>query len=148
MERKNSSPHGIMKWIFGLMADSEEKKTILGDMEEYYSEIAANEGNLKAVLWFWNQILQTAFCFFKYSIYWSYVMFANYVKTAVRNFRKHKSYSILNITGLAIGLASVIIINLYIHFELSYDKYHKNAGRIYRITDEKFPAPHTCYQKI
>jgi putative ABC transport system permease protein len=60
-------------------------------------------------------------------------MFKTYFKLAYRNIIKDKVYSIINITGLAIGLASSILILLWVQNELSYDKSHKNASQIYRI---------------
>jgi putative ABC transport system permease protein len=63
-------------------------------------------------------------------------MFKNYFKLAYRNITKDKAYSIINITGLAIGLASSILILLWVQNELSYDKFHKNAGQIYRIASD------------
>jgi len=60
-------------------------------------------------------------------------MFKNYLKIAIRNIRKHKGYSFINIVGLAIGMACCILIILYIAHELSYDRFHENADRIYRM---------------
>jgi putative ABC transport system permease protein len=60
-------------------------------------------------------------------------MIRNYLKIAFRNLIKHKAYSAINITGLAIGIVCCMIILLYIGHELSYDKFHKNADQIYRI---------------
>ena len=60
-------------------------------------------------------------------------MLRNYFKIAFRNITRHKAYSIINISGMAIGLASSILILLWVQYELSYDKFHKNAGQIYRI---------------
>jgi len=60
-------------------------------------------------------------------------MFKNYFKTAWRSLRKNKTFSILNITGLSIGLACSLLIALYVLDELSYDKFNTNADRIYRI---------------
>ena len=60
-------------------------------------------------------------------------MFKNYLRIALRNIKKHKGYSIINILGLAIGMACCILITSYVLYELSYDKYHENADRIYRI---------------
>lgn len=60
-------------------------------------------------------------------------MFRNYLKITYRNLWKNKSYSFINIVGLAFGLASCIIILLYVNNELSYDKHHKNADRIARV---------------
>jgi putative ABC transport system permease protein len=65
-------------------------------------------------------------------------MFKNYLKIALRNILKYKAYSFINIFGLAVGMASCILILLYVHDELSYDKYHEKAGQIYRVTREWF----------
>jgi putative ABC transport system permease protein len=61
-------------------------------------------------------------------------MFKNYIKIAFRNLIKYKSHTIINVLGLAIGLAATILILLYIHFELSFDSFHTNADNIYRIS--------------
>ena len=61
-------------------------------------------------------------------------MLKNYLKIAFRNLIHHKAYSIINISGLAIGMASSILILLWVENELSYDRFHKNSGQIYRIT--------------
>lgn len=61
-------------------------------------------------------------------------MFKNYLKIAFRNFKKHRSYSFINIFGFAVGLSCSILIVLFILNELSYDRYHENADRIYRVT--------------
>lgn len=63
-------------------------------------------------------------------------MLRTYFKLAYRNITKDKAYSIINISGLAIGLASSILILLWVQNELSYDRFHKNADQIYRITSE------------
>jgi putative ABC transport system permease protein len=61
-------------------------------------------------------------------------MFKNYLKIAFRNIVRHRAYSIINIAGLGIGMASSILILLWVQNELSYDRFHANAGQIYRIT--------------
>jgi ABC-type antimicrobial peptide transport system permease subunit len=63
-------------------------------------------------------------------------MLKTYFKLAYRNIIKDKAYSIINISGLAIGLASSILILLWVQNELSYDKFHKNAGQIYRVNSD------------
>jgi len=60
-------------------------------------------------------------------------MIKNYLKIAFRNLVRHKAFSIINITGLAIGMASSILILLWVNDELSYDRFHSNANQIYRI---------------
>jgi putative ABC transport system permease protein len=61
-------------------------------------------------------------------------MLKNFVKIAFRNLYKNKVYSSINILGLAVGLATCIIILLYVSHELKYDKHHEHSDRIYRIT--------------
>lgn len=61
-------------------------------------------------------------------------MLKNYFKIAFRNLFKNKVYSFINILGLGVGLAGCIVILLYVTHELSYDKHHDNADRIYRVT--------------
>lgn len=66
-------------------------------------------------------------------------MFKNYFKVALRSLWKSKGFSAINIFGLAIGLATCLLITLYVVDELSYDHYNKKAERIYRInSDIKF----------
>lgn len=67
-------------------------------------------------------------------------MIKNYLKIAYRNIRKHLGYSLINVTGLAIGMACCILILLFVFDELSYDKFHENHDRIYRVTRKWFNA--------
>ena len=60
-------------------------------------------------------------------------MFQNYFKIALRNLLKHKGYSLINITGLSIGLACCMLIVLYVKDELQYDRFNEKADRIYRV---------------
>ncbi len=60
-------------------------------------------------------------------------MLKNYFKTAFRNLYKHKGYFFINVIGLAIGLTSFIFISLYVIHELSFDRFHDNHERIYRL---------------
>ena len=60
-------------------------------------------------------------------------MIKHYIKTAVRNLWKFKAYSAINILGLTIGLACVILIMLYVHKEMSYDTHHQHKDQIYRL---------------
>lgn len=70
-------------------------------------------------------------------------MIKSYFKIAFRNLARHKSFSLLNIAGLAVGMGSSILILLWVQHEKSYDRFHAHADEIYRITaeaDEGFEA--------
>jgi putative ABC transport system permease protein len=62
-------------------------------------------------------------------------MLKNFLTIAVRNILRHKVYSIINIAGLSVGMACTILILLWVQYELSFDRFHKNADRIYRLTE-------------
>jgi len=63
-------------------------------------------------------------------------MIKNYIKIALRNLTRHKGYSLINITGLAIGMACCILILLWVQDELSFDRFHKNADNICRVIQD------------
>ena len=67
-------------------------------------------------------------------------MIKNYFKTAWRNLLRNKVYSLINITGLSIGLACCMLILLYNNDEVSYDRFNANAKNIYRITNTRVGA--------
>ncbi|MEQ9405851.1 MAG: FtsX-like permease family protein [Cyclobacteriaceae bacterium] len=60
-------------------------------------------------------------------------MFKNYINVAFRNLIKHKFYSLINILGLSLGLTCFLMITLFVTDELSYDRFHADADRIYRM---------------
>lgn len=71
------------------------------------------------------------------------IMLKNYLLIAIRSLTKHKFYSLINVVGLAIGIAACLVIILFIQNEVSYDRHHKNADRIYRVNGEiKFGGNH------
>src|SRR3989337_489730 len=67
-------------------------------------------------------------------------MFKNYFTIAVRNLKRNKIFSLINIAGLAIGISASLVIYLIVQHELSYDKFHKDGDRIYRVVSKiEFP---------
>ncbi len=63
-------------------------------------------------------------------------MIKNYLKVAIRNLLRHKSYSVINILGLSIGLTCCLLLLIYVQDELSYDRFHEKSDRIYRVRYE------------
>ena len=62
------------------------------------------------------------------------VMFKNYLKIVLRQLQRNKVHTFINIAGLAIGIAATMLLTLFVFDEFSYDDFHENADRIYRIT--------------
>ena len=65
-------------------------------------------------------------------------MVKNFFRIAVRNISRHKGFTFINVTGLAVGLAASLLILLWVQDELSYDKYNINAKKIYRVEEDQF----------
>lgn len=60
-------------------------------------------------------------------------MYLNYLKIAIRNILRNKAFSFINIVGLGIGIACVILISLWVFDEMSYDKFHEKGKRIFKV---------------
>ena len=136
MRKKDCHPPRIPGWFIRRMFPDRGGCSILGDMIETYRLLVKDHGRLRARLWFWSQFIK-AFPYFlidesKGRIH----MLKNYLLVTLRNVKKNSMFSLLNIIGLAVGMAAFILIILYVQFELSYDKYHENADRIYRVIRE------------
>lgn len=75
-------------------------------------------------------------------------MFQNYIKVAFRSLTKQKVYSFINILGLSVGLASCLLIVMFVLDEFSYDKFHDKADRIYKVALERKYPNHSTYYAI
>ena len=64
-------------------------------------------------------------------------MIKNFIKIALRNIKKHKGYSFINITGLAAGMACCLLITIWVLDELSYDRFHENSQNLYRVEENQ-----------
>lgn len=138
----NNRPPKIAEKLLSKLLYDDVWKTTLGDFEEQYSYLLEKDGKLKANRWYWGQVLRYAPSKITHKLYWTAGMFKNYLKIAYRSILKNKSYSFINIFGLGIGLASFLLIGIYIAHELSYDTFHEDSDRIYRIVRE---APEENY---
>ena len=133
MNRKRPSIPKLAQRILSGIIPHHKRDIILGDFTEHYIRVANKRGITAAFIWYWSQLFASLPSFIHNSTYFGSMMFKNYIIIALRNLRKHKSYSLINISGLAIGIACCIMIFLFVQDELSYDKFHPNADRIYRI---------------
>ncbi len=138
MNNNIQSPPRFFSWLLSRLVRESERYSLVGDFNEEYNEISCSKGKFFALLWYSRHLLKASPHFLYYSLYWSFVMFKNYFKIALRNIFRHKGYSFINISGLAIGMACCLLILVFIQDELSYDKYHEKADRIYRVVIEWF----------
>ena len=67
-------------------------------------------------------------------------MLMNHIKIFIRNIQKHKVFSLINVSGLTIAMAASFMIFLFVSHELSYDRFHRNSDRLYRVRNDRIYA--------
>ncbi len=122
----------LARYLLRIFTDYQNRFAIVGDLEEAYREIRAEQGRFRSWLWYWKQCLGALPKFISYKTKWTVVMFNSAAKIAVRNIKRQKGYSFINLFGLSVGMACSLLIALWVQTQLSYDKFHDNGDRIYR----------------
>jgi putative ABC transport system permease protein len=111
----------------------EDREAILDNLREEYRDRVQIQGKFFARWWYRLHVLRSVVPLVGFNLRWRIDMLNNYLKIALRNIKRYKGYSLINILGLATGMACCLLIVLYIQDELSYDAFHVNADRIFRV---------------
>lgn len=131
----------ISKWILVSFSSKKRDYSYLGDLEEYFYELAEDKGEFYAKLWYrFHAVKSVPFLIFN-QILWNCIFLKTYLKITLRNFKRQKIYTIINISGLSLGMSICIIITLWIKNEFSFDKFHENGDRICRVLTQAKNAP-------
>ena len=133
IKNKQSKPPGIAKWILEHSASLVDRYSLVDDLREEYEEKLKDTAKIVCLCWYWIQVFRTIPSLFFHTFYWSFIMFINYCKISIRNIKKHKVYSFINIAGLAVGMACALLVFAWVQSEVSYDKFHKNRDRLFRV---------------
>jgi len=136
-------PPRLALWILRQMVDHDIRDRVMGDLEEVFRSISHDSGRLRANGWYWKQVIRSMPLFVCDSVFWRWIMFWSYVKIAFRNLHKYRGYALINIAGLAVGMAAGLFFspNLVCKFRLSYIHRHRtfydgnSSGFIYRRAD-------------
>lgn len=116
-------------------------QTALWDLGETFEKDLEKKDKRRAVLRYWKDTLSILFhlCFKGKSHYSSnrIAMFKNNFVISIRNFRKDRAYSLMNILGLTAGLSAFILISMFVSHELSYDRFHDDYESIHRMSHER-----------
>lgn len=136
MSKKKNRPPIAARWILHFLRHYEHEYSLIGDCSEEFKQIALQKGRLSALFWIWGQVFCAIPLGLKRSFFFGGTMFINYLKIAIRNIKRHKVFSFINIAGLGTGLAISLFIVLWVQDELSHDRFHKNFKNIYRIVEQ------------
>ena len=141
---KTGAPPRFAAWLLARITGL----TILGDYEEIYHEMIGSRGKHAARSWYRSQVLRSLPMFMVNIVVGGMTMFKNYLKLAWRNTLRHKRYALLNITGLAVGLAICLIMAGYVFHELHFEIMHPHKERIYRINGSIPWGGHTLLNAV
>lgn len=133
---KLKKPPRLLVWLNRRFLPDVDRDFLSGDFEEVFVEYAKENGYIHALFWYLTQSILTLPEIMVNSIFWRMIMIKNYIKIALRNIQRHKIYSVINIAGLALGIACCTIIFLWVQDELSFDRFHENGKYIYRIVGD------------
>lgn len=131
MTQQNIRLPKFFRWILRRLSLYESTFSITGDYESEYGEIRRARGPLAAFFWLFWSTLQAVYYYSSLSIYWSIVMFKNYLKVSFRTMGRNKLFTLINVAGLTIGLTCTVLLVLWIQDEVNYDRFHKDIDRIY-----------------
>ncbi|MFO7981622.1 MAG: ABC transporter permease [Candidatus Aminicenantes bacterium] len=130
---KPKRPPRLAERLLRIILQQEEQSEKLGDFEEGFKYEYQTKGTSKARWWYWSQVLKVIPLCLKNLFYWSLAMIKNYLKIALRHIKRHKAYSFLNITGLALGMACCILILFWVQDELATNTFHKKSDSLYLV---------------
>lgn len=112
---------------------------ITGDLQEQFEDNAAAKSLFSARVIYWWEILRLLrpHIFKRNKTYNRTMLNFNHIKISYRNLLKNKVYAAINILGLSVGIASVMLIAIYVNYETSYDKFFEDSERIHRVALER-----------
>jgi len=143
--KKKVRPPALASWLLRRLWLYEEKHSVCGDFEETFSRVVSQKGSFYAGWWYRFQAIKSLYSYLRLTFYMAVVMFKNYLLISWRNIKKNKVYTLINLAGFAVGIASCFIILMHIRYELSFDRFHKNADWIYRVALERTRPDRTRY---
>ena len=123
----------ISFWFLRFSVDKYDHDSLIGDFTEIYQIHLNENGPVKAILWLWSQILKSIPSYIYNTSQLNLFVFRYYLSISLRNFRRNLGYSIINVIGLISGFVCCIFILIYLFHEFSYDRFHPDSDRIYRV---------------
>jgi putative ABC transport system permease protein len=132
MTEEKKTGNRFIEFLLEKLLSEKYRESFVGDLLES-DEVRSTASRISAKMWLFFQLLSSFFSLLRKNIYGSVAMFRNYFLMAFRNLKKHRTYTLINVFGLALGLSATILILLYLQFEISYDRFHENAETIYRV---------------
>ena len=114
----------------------DDARTPEGDYEEYFNLLASEQGRARATAWYLGQLLRLVPERLAAKLYWSLVMWQNYLKVGRRNLSKNKVAAGINMFGLSVAVATCVSVFLLVRDFATMDRFHEHGDRIYLVNHE------------
>ncbi|MDH4196302.1 MAG: ABC transporter permease [Candidatus Aminicenantes bacterium] len=144
-----TKPPYVLERLLARILPERLEETALGDLAEEFADRAAEKGLTRARLWYAWQAAKSVASLIAGQVFETWIMVKTAGTITARDIKRNPIYSFITVVGQAVGMACAIVIMLFIWHELSYDRFHKNADHIYRLTDAwTSPAGQTTRRPI
>lgn len=140
-DKRNPRPPRLADRLLEYYCHNELLDSIQGDLHEQFRLDLKKRGHWKAQIRYWSNVVTFANRFTLKrkpapgQNHNTFAMFKNYVLVTLRTLRRKPVFSFINLFGLAIGLATCMVIFLYVQHETNFDDFHDNADRVYRVAN-------------
>lgn len=134
---KNHKTPGLANWLARKLIGDAFIEELLGDLQELFEDRILTKGRAYALLMYWLDTIHLLIGFSSITQFKTQsnntIMIKNMFKMAWRNAIRQKQFTTLNLLGLCIGIATCLLIAMYVYDEMSFDQFHTKGDRIYRI---------------
>ena len=121
-------------WLLKNIVRRRDNEFAVGDFTEIYANLVDEDGQAAARRWLWPEVFRSLPGFLKSSLIWNITMIRNYFKTSFRNMLRNRIFALVNLLGLAVGMACFILIMAWTQDELSFDHFYANKDRLHLLT--------------
>jgi len=136
MKSENSKAPRFVHRALNLILPREDAYLLKDSFIDLYLGVLKKRGPAAAWIWIWMEIIKSLPGFIFAGLYWRFWMLRNYILVAIRNLKRHRIHSFINITGLSLGMAFSLLIFLWIHDEIGFDRFHlqkDNIAQVYSV---------------
>ena len=123
----------MAQWILAQVSRGEDGFAVVGDTAEEYGEMYCCAGRAAARRWYWKQVRASAWPMGKALQFWRINMLKNDLKLSLRALKRNRLFSLINLSGLTVGLAAFTLIALYVLYETGFDRFHPKEEQLCRL---------------
>jgi len=133
MKSENAKNPRFALRVLDFILPKEDAYLLKDSFIDLYLGMLKNRGPAAAQIWIWMEIIKSLPGIITAGLYWRFWMLRNYILVAVRNLKRHRVHSFINITGLSLGMAFSLLIFLWIHDEIGFDRFHLQKHNIAQV---------------